>query len=72
MGQQTVIAHTDTKTAGHPVKDNSGDYGGPTPEKKRCDGSDVCDNEENPGAPIPSAPIDVTPLARWRGFPILF
>jgi hypothetical protein len=65
-----VIAHADTKTAGNPVKDDGGDYGWPAPKKTRRDGSDMGGNEENPGAPIPTAPIDAAPLARRRGFPI--
>jgi hypothetical protein len=67
-----MIAHADTKTAGNPVKDNGGDYGWPAPEKKRCNGSNMGGNEENPGAPIPAAPIDVAPLVSRRGFPIFF
>ena len=66
VGQQTMIAHADTQAAGNPVKDNSGDYGGPAPEKKRCNGSKMRDNEENPRTPIPFGPIDLELLTHGR------
>jgi hypothetical protein len=65
-----VIAHADTKTAGNPVKNNGGDYGGPTPEKKRCDCAQVETSEEKPHAQITIDPIDLGLPAEGRGFAI--
>jgi len=60
--KQPVIAHTNTKTASDPVKDDSRQYGGPAPEKKRYNCSNVGNSEETPGTPIPAAPIDLPSL----------
>jgi hypothetical protein len=63
-----VIAHTDTETAGNPVKDYCRDYGRPAPKKKRRDGSEMGDNEKYPRAPIPIGPTDLRPLVKRPGF----
>src|SRR5688572_2626465 len=64
--QQPVIAHTDTKTAAHPIQDDGGDDGGPAPEKERCDCSEMGAHEKYPSAPITFGPIGLEPLACAR------
>jgi hypothetical protein len=52
-----VIAHADTKTTANPVKQDSDDYGGPAPEKKRRDCSKMKAHEEKPHVQITIGPI---------------
>src|SRR3569832_1520061 len=46
MSNQPVKAHADTKTPANPVKNYSGDYSGPTPKEKCCDGAKMGRNKE--------------------------
>src|SRR5438309_6013158 len=50
MSDKPVKAHSDTKTAGHPVKNHGADHRRPAPEKKSGEGGRVGDNQENPSA----------------------
>jgi len=52
MGQQTVIAHTNTQTTRDPVEHHRGDYRGPTPKPEGRDGAEMEDAKENALAPI--------------------
>ena len=63
MSDQPVKAHADTKTAGHPVKNDCADHRRPAPEKESCDRGRMGDNEESP-----SAPVDVQALPSRKNF----
>lgn len=57
MCEQPVITHADTETAGHPVKNNRGDYSRPAPKEQRRERRNVRERQKDSVGPINTTPV---------------